>query len=82
MVVGLYCAMLYAGLWSIGIGSATWWWGLIFGVVHGALVILMLVVVLRRYPLLSEPLGSPRVMAAIMLDHIIFGIVVALVYST
>ncbi len=80
--MGILFAMLYAGLWSIGIGSATWWWGLIFGVVHGVLVILLLLVLLRRYPLLSEPLGSPRVMTAILLDHIVFGIVVGLVYST
>src|SRR5919205_4083827 len=40
--VGVLFAMLYAALWSLGIGSPTWDWGLLFGIVHGLLVILLL----------------------------------------
>jgi len=29
--VGILFAIIYATLWSVGIGSPTWWWGLIFG---------------------------------------------------
>jgi len=80
--MGILFAIIYASLWSLGIGSATWWWGLIFGLVHGMLVIVSLYVVLRRYPQLSEILNGLPVMAAILLNHMVFGLVVAIVYST
>jgi len=80
--MGILFAIIYASLWSLGIGSATWWWGLIFGLVHGMLVIVSLYVVLHRYPQLSEILNGLPVMAAILLNHMVFGLVVALVYST
>ena len=80
--MGILFAMIYASLWSLGIGSPTWWWGLIFGLVHGMLVIVSLYVVLHRYPQLSEVLSGLPVMAAILLNHMAFGLVVALVYST
>ena len=80
--MGIFFAMLYAGLWSIGIGSPTWWWGLIFGTIHGLLLILILLITTHRYSLFLQPLAEPRVMLAVVLNHIIFGLVVALVYST
>ena len=80
--MGILFAMIYASLWSLGIGSPTWWWGLIFGLVHGMLVIVSLYIVLHRYPQLSEILNGLPVMAAILLNHMVFGLVVALVYST
>lgn len=80
--MGILFAMLYAGLWSLGIGSPTWWWGLIFGTIHGLLILLILLTTTNRYPLLLQPLTEPRVLLAVILNHIIFGIVVALVYST
>ena len=69
--MGILFAIIYASLWSLGIGSPTWWWGLIFGLVHGMLVIVSLYVVLHRYPQLSEILNGLPV-----------GLVVAIVYST
>jgi hypothetical protein len=80
--MGILFAMVYAALWSLGIGSPVWWWGLIFGLVHGMLVIVSLYVVLHRYPQLSEVLNGLPVMAAILLNHMVFGLVVAIVYST
>ena len=80
--VGIAFAIIYTALWSIGIGSATWWWGLIFGAVHGLLVILLLLVFLRMFSQLSELINEPRVMATIFLNHLVFGLVVAVVYST
>ena len=80
--MGILFAMIYAALWSLGIGSPIWWWGLIFGFVHGILVIVSLYIVLHRYPQLSEIVNGLPVMAAILLNHMVFGIVVAFVYST
>jgi hypothetical protein len=80
--MGILFAMIYASLWSLGIGSPTWWWGLIFGAFHGMMVIVMLYIFLHRYPQLSEIINGLPVMAAILLNHMVFGLVVALVYST
>jgi hypothetical protein len=80
--MGILFAIIYAALWSIGIGSPTWWWGIIFGAIHGILVIVLLFVILRRHPQLSTSFTGFPVMVAIMLDHIAFGVVVALVYRT
>ena len=80
--MGILFALIYAALWSAGIGSPTWWWGLIFGAAHGIVVILMLLVVMRIYPQLSELINGLPVMIAILLNHIVFGLVVAIVYST
>src|SRR5437763_17056118 len=46
--MGILFAIIYASLWSIGIGSATWCWGLIFGLVNGMLVRGSLCGVVRR----------------------------------
>jgi hypothetical protein len=80
--MGVLFALIYAALWSAGIGSPTWGWGLIFGATHGIVVILMLLVVMRIYPQLSELINGLPVMIAILLNHIVFGLVVAIVYST
>ena len=80
--MGIFFAMIYAALWSVGIGSPTWWWGLIFGAIHGILIILLLLVAIHMYPPLSELTGGLLVMLAILLNHMLFGLVVAVVYST
>jgi hypothetical protein len=79
-MMGILFAIIYAGLWNLGIGGDTWWWGIIFGAIHGSCIILLLLVLVRRYPQLSEPFNGLLVIAAILLDHIAFGLVVALVY--
>ena len=78
--MGILFAMIYAALWSVGIGSPTWWWGIIFGAIHGILVIVALFVVMRSHPQLSESLNGLLVMVAILLNHVVFGVVVTLVY--
>ena len=78
--MGILFAIIYAAFWSVGIGSPTWWWGLIFGAIHGLLVIVLLLVVNRVHPQLSELINGLPVMVAILLNHMVFGVVVALVY--
>ena len=80
--MGILFAIIYAALWSVGIGSPTWWWGLIFGAIHGILVILLLLVVMRKFPQQPELFNGLPMMVAIMLNHMVFGLVVAIVYST
>lgn len=80
--MGIVFAIIYAALWSVGIGNATWWWGLIFGAVHGLLVILLLLMILRSIPELSNFIPGFPALIVILLSHIAFGLVVALVYAT
>jgi hypothetical protein len=80
--MGILFAIIYAAFWSAGIGSPTWWWGLIFGAIHGLLVIVLLLLVFRIYPQLSQLINGLPVMVAILLNHMVFGVVVALVYSS
>jgi hypothetical protein len=103
--MGIVFALFYALLWSLGIGSATWWWGLIFGFVHGLLVLVLLTVGMILYPRLSrmvsrqlmtesgatasdrtQPLlpqivSKPLIVVTVFINHMIFGLVVALVYT-
>lgn len=78
--MGVLFAIIYVALWSIGIGRPLWWWGIIFGAIHGLLVIALLFTFTRRYPQLSESLNRLPVWISILLDHIVFGVVIALVY--
>jgi len=80
--MGVLFALLYAALWSVGIGSATWGWGLLFGAIHGVLVIVQLLVMRRLFPQLSEQFNTFSVMLSILINHMIFGLVVAVVYVT
>ncbi len=79
--LGILFALLYAVLWDLGIGYAVWWWGLIFGFVHGLVIILLLQSFIRGSPLLQEQLNNKQVMLAILLNHMVYGLVVALVYA-
>ena len=78
--LGIVFALIYAALWSLGIGSPTWYWGMLFGTVHGLLVISLLFVTMRLVPQLSQYFNTLTVMLAILLNHIVFGVVVAVVY--
>ncbi|GAC1430732.1 MAG: hypothetical protein PVS3B3_23240 [Ktedonobacteraceae bacterium] len=80
--MGVLFALLYATLWSVGIGSATWTWGILFGAIHGTLVLVQLFILMRRFPHLSEQFNTFSVMLSILLNHMIFGLVVAVVYVT
>ena len=81
--VGVAFALLYTALWSVGIGRPTWTWGILFGAVHGLLVVGLLVVgAVRIYPEASPYLSQGRVLIAIVLSHIAYGFIVAVVYAS
>jgi hypothetical protein len=80
--LGILFAIIYAALWTVGIGGPTWYWGIVFGTVHGLLVIIMLLVARQMFPLLSQHFNTLTVMIAILLNHIVFGLVVAVVYTS
>ena len=80
-MMGAVFALIYALLWSLGIGSATWLWGLIFGLVHGMMAIAMMPLMMRMHPNPPQMAGGPLVMAGQLMGHMVYGLVVALVYS-
>ena len=79
--MGIIFALIYALLWSLGIGSAIWWWGLTFGAIHGMLVVLLLILAARVYHPLSHIVSRPLMLVALLVNHIAYGLVVAVIYS-
>jgi uncharacterized membrane protein YagU involved in acid resistance len=80
-MMGVIFAIIYALLWSFGIGSPTWLWGLIFGAVHGVVAIVMMPVMMKKHPRPPQMEGGPRMVVGLLMGHLAFGLVVALTYS-
>lgn len=80
---GSVLAIICAFIWASGIGSATWLWGLIFGAVLGVLTVLLLPLMMRFHPRAEEKPEWPTWVIALFmwLGHLVYGLVVALVYS-
>ena len=91
-MMGAIFALIYSFLWSVGVGSATWGNGLIFGGVHW----LVAGMVMGMIPMLHVGIKSGKVkapglwmtnhggmMAFVggLIGHLVFGLVVALVYN-
>lgn len=92
LMMGVVFALIYAFLWSAGIGAATWTGGLVFGAAQW----LVVGVVMGMIPMMHAGIKSGAVQApglwmtnhgglmAFMgglVGHMIFGIVIALVYA-
>jgi len=92
VVMGAVFALIYAFLWSLGIGTATWVGGLIFGVVQWLVVgMVMGMMPMLHVGIKSGAIEAPGLwmtnngglMAFLggLIGHVIFGIVIALVYT-
>ena len=92
LMMGAVFALIYAFLWSIGIGSAGWLSGLIFGAAHWLVVGLIMGVI----PIMHAGINNGDVEApglwmtnqggtlsfiGGLMGHMVFGLVVALVYA-
>jgi len=80
-MMGAIFAVIYALLWNLGVGSATWWWGLIFGAVHGLIAAGMMPVILRMHPRPPEMSFGAVMIVGVLMAHLVYGLVVALVYA-
>lgn len=91
-MMGIVFAFIYALLWSAGIGSPTWLGGLIFGAVHWLVVgIVMGMVPMMHVGIRNGDVQPPGVwmmnnggmmaFAGGLAGHLVFGLVVALVYA-
>lgn len=82
-MMGAIFAIIYVILWTNVMGNSTWLWGLIFGIVHGIVAIIVMPMMKGMHPRPEHAnieMGSMTVIGMLM-GHAIFGLVVALVYS-
>lgn len=81
-MMGAIFAIIYAFLWSAGIGAVTWWWGAIFGVVHGAIIAFVgMPVMMSMHPRAPERQEGPKALVGTLMGHAVFGLVVAVSYA-
>ena len=91
LMMGVVFALVYAFLWSIGIGSAGWLSGLVFGAGHWMIVGLMMAVIpimhagikngdVEAPGLWMTNQGGMLSFVGGLMGHMVFGLVVALVY--
>lgn len=86
-VMGVVFVVIYAAIWNaIGI-NVTWWSGLIFGAVHTAVAFAGMGMIMPMHRQvkagsLASPLaGGAKGMMGMLMGHLVFGLVVALVYG-
>ena len=91
-MMGIVFALVYAYLWSLGLGSATFLNGLIFGAVHWLLVgVMMGMIPMMHAGIKSGAVKAPglwmtnnggmKAFIGGLMGHMVFGLVVVLVYN-
>lgn len=92
LMMGVVFALVYAFIWSLGFGGATWGVGLIFGAIHWLIVgvvmgmIPMVHVGIKRGAVQAPGLwmtknGGVTAFMGGLVGHMVFGAVVALTYA-
>jgi hypothetical protein len=93
LMMGMVFGLVYAFLWTQGIGSDTWLYGLVFGAIHWLVVgVMMALIPMMHAGIKSGAVKAPGMwmtgngggLMAFMgglVGHMIFGVVVALVYA-
>ena len=82
-MMGAIFAIIYAFFWTNVLGDPTWLWGIIFGLVHGIIVVFTMPMIQGMHPRaeqLEMEMGGMAIVGMLM-GHAIFGLVVALVYN-
>ena len=91
-MMGVMFALIYAFLWSRGLGSSNWLFGLIFGAVHWLVVgMIMAMIPIMHVGMKNGEVEAPGmwmtnqggILAFVgsLLGHMVFGLVVTLVYN-
>jgi hypothetical protein len=78
--IGMLFAVLYVVLWNAGYGEPTVRGGLLYGLIHGNIVVALFPVFVAMHPALhgvTVPIGAA---ISLVLAHLAFGVVVAAVY--
>ena len=92
LIMGIVFALIYAYVLSLGIGSATWLYGLIFGAVHWLIVgIGMAMIPMMHAGIKSGAVKAPgmwmtnnggmKAFVGGLMGHMIFGLAAVLVYN-
>jgi hypothetical protein len=93
LMMGVIFALIYAFLWSNGIGASTWLYGLVFGAAHWLIVgVIMAMIPMLHVGIRSGSVKAPgmymigngggmKAFIGGLMGHMIFGLVVALVYA-
>ncbi|MEA3440096.1 MAG: hypothetical protein U9R58_07420 [Chloroflexota bacterium] len=92
LMMGIVFALIYAALWTTGIGAPTALWGLIFGAVHWLVSGLMMGAVPMMHAGIKAGIveapgvymwntGGIMSFMGGLIGHMLFGLIVALVYS-
>lgn len=79
--MGAVFAIVYAWLWSLGVGAPEWTSGLVFGLIHGVVAAAVMPVMLRMHPRPPEMTLGAIAILGLLMGHAAFGIVVGLVYT-
>jgi len=80
-MMGAVFGLIYAFVWSIGIGAPMWLWGLIFGGVHGLVVAFMMPLVVKMHPRKPVMAGGTSQIFGLVMGHMVFGLIVAVTYA-
>ncbi len=80
-LMGAIFALVYAGLWNAGLGTPTAGWGILYGLVHGVIAILVMPMMMRMHPRPPHGPAGPATAMGQLLGHAVYGLVVALVYA-
>jgi uncharacterized membrane protein YagU involved in acid resistance len=80
-MMGAIFAIIYAWLWSLGLGSSAWGWGIVYGVVHGLVATMVMPMMIRMHPRPPEMQMNAMAVVGILMGHAVFGLIVALVYN-
>ncbi len=86
-VMGIIFVVIYAAVWTATGIAVTWWSGLIFGLVHtmvaaGGMAVMMPMHKEVRAGRLESPMaGGAKGLMGMLMGHLVFGLVVALVYG-
>jgi hypothetical protein len=78
--IGMLWAVVYVGLWTHGVGSASLRSGLLFGLIHGNVVMALFPVFIAMHPVKR---GTPPGIGegiCLVIAHLVFGVVIALIY--
>ncbi|MBI4507945.1 MAG: hypothetical protein HY691_20660 [Chloroflexi bacterium] len=81
LMMGVVFALIYATLWTQGLGRPDWLWGAIFGVVHAVIAMMAMPMMMRMHPRPPAMAGGPMAAMGLVMGHVVYGVVVALVYA-
>src|SRR5918992_479449 len=87
-IVGIAIAIVYALIWEATAIPVIWWSGLIFGLVHGLIALMVMPMMMKmhkevqagRFPNLIKAGGMMGV-AGLMIGHLIYGLAIGLLYT-